>query len=133
VTRVTSGCDCPGKASAGVKCLPVEIRSAIPYPLKVWWFSCAPIALPFAVRIAWEKTVWTWSRGPQMVGFSLMHIHPGLAAIGLLGSIGAMLWLLPAIPYYIVRRHAAGIVDVTMFACAAFVTLAVTIPDSFFA
>ena len=48
----------------------------MPYPLKVWWFFCAPIALPFAVRIAWEKTVWMWSRGPQMVGFSLMHIHP---------------------------------------------------------
>jgi hypothetical protein len=80
-----------------------------------------------------EKTVWTWSRGPQMVGFSLMHIHPGLAVVGLLGFLGVMLWRLPAIPYSIVRRRAVGIVDVAMIACGLFVTVAVTIPDNFFA
>src|SRR5580704_13424683 len=26
-----------------------------------------------AVRLIWEQTVWTWERGPQMVGFSLAH------------------------------------------------------------
>ena len=110
-----------------------ELRGAIPDFLRIWWFFCAPLALPFAVRTLWEKTVWTWSRGPQMVGFSLMHIHPGLAIIGLLGSMGLMLWLLPAIPYTVVRRKALGLPDVAMIACAAFVTLALTIPDNFFA
>lgn len=68
-----------------------------------------------------------------MVGFSLMHIHPGLAVVGLLGSLAGMLWLLPAIPYSIVRRSAISIVDVAMIACAVFVTVAITIPDNFFA
>jgi hypothetical protein len=26
-----------------------------------------------AARLIWEQTVWTWERGPQMVGFSLAH------------------------------------------------------------
>ena len=26
-----------------------------------------------AGRLVWEETVWTWARGPQMVGFSLAH------------------------------------------------------------
>jgi hypothetical protein len=25
------------------------------------------------IRIIWEQTVWTWKRGPQMIGFSLAH------------------------------------------------------------
>jgi len=29
-------------------------------------------AMLFA-RLIWEETVWTWERGPQMVGFSLAH------------------------------------------------------------
>ena len=111
----------------------MEIRGALPDPLKVWWLFCAPIAMPFAVRIAWEKTVWTWSRGPQMVGFNLMHIHPGLAVVGLLGSLGVMLWLLPAILYSVVRRRAINILDVAMIACGVFVAVAITIPDNFFA
>jgi len=44
-----------------------------------------------------------------------------------------MLWLLPAIPYAIVRRQAVGIADAAMIACAVFVTVALTIPDNFFA
>ncbi len=111
----------------------MEFRGALPNPLKMWWYFAAPIALPFAVRIAWEKMVWTWSRGPQMVGFSLMHIYPGLAIIGLLGSLGVMLWLLPAIAYSIARRQAIGLADIGMIACAVFVTAAITIPDNFFA
>jgi hypothetical protein len=34
-------------------------------------------------RLIWEETVWTWKRGPQMVGFSLAH------------DIGALLFVFP--------------------------------------
>jgi hypothetical protein len=87
----------------------------------------------FAGRIMWEKTVWTWSRGPQMVGFSMMHIHPLIAIGGMLGCLAVMLWLLPAIPYAIVRRRAIGVMDVAMIACSLLVAAAVVIPDNFFA
>jgi len=39
-------------------------------------------AMLFA-RLIWEETVWTWERGPQMVGFSLAH------------DIGAVLFVFP--------------------------------------
>jgi hypothetical protein len=61
--------------------------------------------LAFAGRIAWEKTIWTWSRGPQMVGFSLMHIHPGFFVAGLLCCGLLILWLIPALFFLIIRRQ----------------------------
>jgi hypothetical protein len=42
-----------------------------------------------AGRLIWEQTVWTWERGPQMVGFSLAH---GSASILLLAPILLFLW-----------------------------------------
>jgi hypothetical protein len=116
-----------------VKYTTVETRSALPYFLRVWWCCTSPMAVLFAGRIMWEKTVWTWSRGPQMVGFSMMHIHPMIAIVGMLGCLAVMLWLLPAIPYAIARRRAIGVTDVAMIACSLFVAAAVVIPDNFFA
>jgi len=68
-----------------------------------------------------------------MVGFSLMHIHPAFVIVGLLCSLAVMLWLLPAIPYFILHRRVISITDVVMIACAAFVAVAIVIPDNFFA
>jgi hypothetical protein len=59
----------------------------LPNFLKVWWVGASPFAVLFAARILWEKTIWTWSRGPQMVGFSLWHIHSEFALVGILGSL----------------------------------------------
>ena len=59
---------------------------ALPNFLKVWWVGTSPFAVLFAARILWEKTIWTRSRGPQMVGFSLWHIHSEFALVGILGS-----------------------------------------------
>jgi hypothetical protein len=111
----------------------MEMRSALPAYLKVWWLCFSPIALPFAVRVAWEKTVWTWTRGPQLVGFSLMHIHPMFAIVGIFCSVAVMLWLVVAIPYSIVRRRMVTFIDLAMIAFAMLVTAAVIIPDNFFA
>lgn len=44
-----------------------------------------------AARFIWEQTVWTWERGPQMVGFSLSH---GSGAILLLFPPLLFLWCL---------------------------------------
>jgi hypothetical protein len=101
--------------------------------LKVWWFCFFPLALPFALRIGWEKTVWTWSRGPQLVGFSLMHMHPLFAIAGMLFSLGVMIWLLAAIAYAIARRRKATTADFAMISAALLVAIAILIPDTFFA
>src|SRR5579859_4984185 len=53
-------------------------REAKPTARLATWFrlaGCAAIFATgaFAARAAWEQTVWSWERGPQMVGFSLAH------------------------------------------------------------
>jgi hypothetical protein len=40
-------------------------------------------------RLIWEETVWTWERGPQMVGFSLAH---GSGALLLFFPILLVVW-----------------------------------------
>src|SRR6516162_762997 len=57
----------------------MPMPGALPNYLKVWWVSASPFAFLFAARILWEKTIWTWSRGPQIVGLASWHIHPGFA------------------------------------------------------
>lgn len=65
----------------------VEARSELPDPLKVWWFVSFPIAALLAARIMWDAAVWTRSRGPQMVGFSLMHVHPFFEIVGMVSCL----------------------------------------------
>jgi hypothetical protein len=55
-------------------------ESAKPLPaVRVRWWLLALGAVPLVGtalltgRLIWEQTVWTWERGPQMVGFSLAH------------------------------------------------------------
>jgi hypothetical protein len=106
---------------------------ALPAVLKVWWVSASPLAFLFAGRILWEKTVWTWSRGPQMVGFSLWHIHPGFAVAGTLCSRAILLWLLITIPFAIVHRRDIEPWDWLMIAASVMVIAALAVPDTFFA
>jgi hypothetical protein len=56
------------------------IIAANPAPaVRVRWWLLALGVIPLigtallAGRLIWEQTVWTWERGPQMVGFSLAH------------------------------------------------------------
>ena len=46
-----------------------------------------------AGRLVWEQTVWTWARGPQMVGFSLIHTCP-IAGLLILSPFLLIAWLL---------------------------------------
>ncbi|MFN7922739.1 MAG: ankyrin repeat domain-containing protein [Bryobacteraceae bacterium] len=50
-------------------------------------------------RLIWEETVWTWERGPQMVGFSLAHdwgavlfLFPPMLVVWTVGVVAATLW-----------------------------------------
>ena len=105
----------------------------LPDWMKVCWLFCAPFALLLATRIAWEKTVWTWARGPQAVGFSLWHLHPFFAVIGLVSFWGILIWSVLALIYVAVRRKHITAVEIGMFLCAVFVMIAMMLPDTFFA
>ena len=111
----------------------MQIPGAFPDILKIWWISASPLAFLFAGRIVWEKTILTWSQGPQMVGFALWHIHPGFAVAGTLCSLALAVWLLIAIPYAIVRRREIEPWDWLMMAGTVIVILALAAPDTFFA
>jgi hypothetical protein len=111
----------------------MQIPGALPSFLKVWWVSASPFAFLFAARILWEKTIWTWSRGPQMVGFALWHIHPGFAVLGTVSSLAVALWLLLTIPYAIVRRRDIEPWDWMMMAGSVVVIVALALPNKLFA
>jgi len=51
----------------------------------------------------------------------------------MLGSVAVMLWLAVAIPYFIIRRKDVRAIDIVMLLGAAFVTIAIVIPDTLFA
>ena len=106
---------------------------ALPNFLKVWWVGASPFAVLFAARILWEKAIWKWSRGPQMVGFSLWHIHPEFALVGILDSLALALWLLIAVPYAIARCRDIEPWDRLMMIFSVLVIVALALPDPFFA
>src|SRR5882762_189011 len=99
------------------------METALPSWLRLSWTFLAPIGFPFAVRIAWEKTVWTWTRGPQAVGFSLMHIHPFFSIAGLVCGALLMLWIIPALIYLTFRWSTRSKADIAMVALSLLVTV----------
>jgi len=109
------------------------MKSALPHWFRVTWLINAPMGLLFAVRIVWEKTVWTWARGPQAVGFSLMHIHPLFAVAGVICSTLLVLWFITATIYLAGRWKICSKTEWAMVVLSLFVTLAIVLPDQFFA
>jgi len=108
------------------------METALPRWLRLSWIFLAPIGFPFAARIAWEKTVWTWTRGPQAVGFSLMHIHPFFSIAGILCCVLLMVWLIPGLIYLTLRWHITSKADIAMVVLSLLVTVAIVLPDTFF-
>jgi hypothetical protein len=108
-------------------------RGSLPSELKLAWLCLAPFATLFAARVAWEKTILTWERGPQAVGFSMMHIHPMFFIVGVLCCFSIMLWLLPSAFYAIKRRQALSPLDGIMLVLSLLIAIAIVLPDRFFA
>jgi hypothetical protein len=69
----------------------VQPRPVARLPLWLSILGCVDFigSATLAGRLIWEQTVWTWERGPQMVGFSLAH---GPAAILLLTPFLLVFW-----------------------------------------
>jgi Ankyrin repeats (3 copies) len=63
---------------------------ATPLWLAPLWLISLLAAVTIEARLTWERTMWTWERGPQMVGYSLVHGEPGLFMVGILGFLGAI-------------------------------------------
>ena len=88
-----------------------------------WWFVYVPFAV-LQARLVWEKTWLTWTRGAQMIGFSLAHQYPEVVLLGALGGLGTALWVLVAVVLLLSRRHTLLTVGKVQLALSVF-TLAV--------
>jgi hypothetical protein len=76
-----------------------EYAKPVPSVRVRWWLlalGVVPIVgtALLAGRLIWEQTVWTWERGPQMVGFSLAH---GSYFVLILAPFLLVLWMAVAL------------------------------------
>jgi hypothetical protein len=76
-----------------------------PYRLPLW-LQCLGVlvfvgSVILSARIIWEQTVWTWQRGPQMIGFSLAH---GPGTILLMFPFLLFLWTVIALVLTLLRK-----------------------------
>ncbi len=108
------------------------MASAFPKWLRLCWICLAPFGFAFACRIAWEKTFLTWSRGPQMIGFSLGHLHPGFFLAGIFSCSLFMLWSIAATIYLIMKRKEISKVDWVIYVLGLLVVIAFLMPDEAF-
>jgi len=109
------------------------VRPLKPFPawLRLIWIVAAPLGLSLSARILWEKTLLTAEKGEQMIGFSLIHIHPGFFFSGLLCSIALLACLLPATVYLALARLKVSLPDYAMVAGSLFVFATMMLPDNF--
>jgi len=86
------------------------------FPSVLFWLGIPAIAGVWllALRLVWEQTVWTWERGAQMVGFSLMH--SGLGVLLLLAVYASLLWPTVVLVVAAIRRNIGGKTVVAMLA-----------------
>jgi hypothetical protein len=69
-----------------------------------WWFVYLPLAT-LEARLLYEQTWLTYTRGEQMIGFTMAHQFPELLLFGLVGWIGCVIWCITALVLIVRRRH----------------------------
>jgi hypothetical protein len=82
---------------------------------KPWTFAGYIIlaaATLFVGRIVYEETILTWSNGPQMVGFAMMHgAVPLFLFSGLIGVLGGLLWMIVTLVLLVRKKFRIPRVD----------------------
>ena len=109
-----------------------RIGARVPKWLLILGGLCIPGTAAFMARIVWEETVLTAARGPQMVGFSLMHgALGGIVVPMLLSNFGLHLWLLVMVVvfgYNLLRRRRLPPAAVVLVALALAVAAPLYVP-----
>jgi Ankyrin repeats (3 copies) len=67
------------------------MNRTFPITLKIIGIPISVCSWLLTTRLVWEQTALSWERGPQMVGFSLMH--SGLGVLLILAQYLGILWL----------------------------------------
>ena len=93
----------------------------------IWWFVYLPLAV-FEVRILWEQTWLTYTRGEQMIGFSLAHQFPVFVLIALAGCLGCILWCIITLVFILRRRYHISTVTKVQVALALITLIFMFLP-----
>jgi len=80
------------------------MQKQTPRWLWVSWCLLYPGTLLLMSRQVYEQTYLTWREGPQMVGFSFVHLYPALFVLGASSYFASFLWLLVTVITLVLRR-----------------------------
>ncbi|HSE22046.1 MAG TPA: hypothetical protein VLB68_10320 [Pyrinomonadaceae bacterium] len=83
----------------------------------IWWFVYLPL-VALEARLLYEQTWLTYTRGEQMIGFSIAHQFPELLLFGLAGWLGSILWCIVALLFILRRRYQISTISKLQFALA---------------
>lgn len=93
----------------------------------IWWFVYLPLAA-LEARLLYEQTWLTYTRGEQMIGFSMAHQFPELILFGLAGWLGCVLWCIVTVIFIFGRGYKTSTVSRLQFALALTTLLLVFVP-----
>lgn len=100
-----------------------------PRTLTIIGYAIVAASGVLAVRLVWEQTALSWARGPQMVGFSLMH--GGLGILLLLALYAGLLWAGAVLIAFVVTRSLGNKVIVGLLITYGLAWTAVATPYGF--
>src|SRR5450755_348323 len=86
--------------------------------LLIWWWIAIAASTPLFIRTLWEETLLTWREGPQMIGFTIAHVHPEILLLGVLGYLATLAWLVTAVVLFLKRRKRPSGVQLAYLAIA---------------
>jgi len=86
------------------------------------------LALPLVIRTLWESTWLTWYQGPQMLGFTFLHLHPGLTILSRACWLAMFPWLIVMLVLGLTKQRTLSVEDRALGAIAAVVLLLPMIP-----
>jgi hypothetical protein len=93
----------------------------------IWWFVYPPLGA-LEARLLYEQIWLTYTRGEQMIGFSMAHQFPELLLFGLAGCIGSILWSIVALVFILRRRYQISTASKLQFALALTTLLLIFTP-----
>lgn len=99
--------------------------------LIIWWWIALIFAAPLYLRLLYEQTFLTWAEGRQMVGFSLVHLHPEILFLGLVGDTLFAVWLLTAVGFLVMKKKKLAGSTIAYFAIPTLAMVINFIPYDF--
>jgi hypothetical protein len=92
----------------------------------IWWFVYLPVAV-LEAELLYEQTWLTYTKGEQMIGFTMAHRFVELVLFGFAGWLGCVLWSIVVV-LILGRRHQISTVTRIQFALAVIALLYPFVP-----